>query len=52
LITRGQTWDHTLTAMRQCRDLGFEGVNLDLVYGLPGQTMDTFKRTLESTLEL
>jgi len=52
LITRGQTWDHTLTAMRQCRDLGFEGVNLDLVYGLPGQTMDTFRRTLESTLEL
>jgi oxygen-independent coproporphyrinogen-3 oxidase len=52
LITRGQTWDHTLTAMRQCRELGFEGVNLDLVYGLPGQTMDTFRRTLEATLEL
>lgn len=52
LITRGQTWDHTLAAMRQCRELGFEGVNLDLVYGLPGQTMDTFRRTLESTLEL
>ena len=52
LITRGQTWDHTLIAMRQCRELGFEGVNLDLVYGLPGQTMDTFRRTLESTLEL
>ena len=52
LITRGQTWEHTLTAMSQCRELGFEGVNLDLVYGLPGQTMDTFRRTLESTLEL
>jgi oxygen-independent coproporphyrinogen-3 oxidase len=52
LITRGQTWDHTLTAMRQCRDLGFDGVNLDLVYGLPGQTLETFRRTLESTLEL
>jgi oxygen-independent coproporphyrinogen-3 oxidase len=52
LITRGQTWDHTLTAMKQCRELGFEGVNLDLVYGLPGQTLDTFRRTLEATLEL
>lgn len=52
LITRGQTWDHTLTAMKQCRELGFDGVNLDLVYGLPGQTLDTFRRTLESTLEL
>jgi oxygen-independent coproporphyrinogen-3 oxidase len=27
-------------------------VNLDLVYGLPGQTMETFQRTLEATLEL
>ncbi len=52
LITRGQTWEQTLTAMRQCRELAFEGVNLDLVYGLPGQTVDTFRRTLESTLEL
>ncbi len=52
LITRGQTWDQTLAAVRQARAEGFEGVNLDLVYGLPGQTMDTFRRTLEETLQL
>jgi len=52
LITRGQTWDQTLTTVRQARSLGFTGVNLDLVYGLPGQTMATFRHTLESTLEL
>ena len=52
LITRGQTWDQTLATVHQARDLGFGGVNLDLVYGLPGQTMETFRRTLESTLEL
>ena len=52
LITRGQTWDQTLATVKQARELGFPGVNLDLVYGLPGQTMDTFRRTLESTLEL
>lgn len=52
LITRGQTWDHTLRTVTQARDLGFSGVNLDLVYGLPGQTLDTFRHTLESTLEL
>ncbi len=52
LITRGQTWEQTLTTVRQARDLGFPGVNLDLVYGLPGQTLATFRRTLESTLEL
>jgi oxygen-independent coproporphyrinogen-3 oxidase len=52
LITRGQTWDQTLTTVKQARELGFTGVNLDLVYGLPGQTVATFRRTLESTLEL
>jgi len=52
LITRGQTWEQTLGTVRQARSLGFTGVNLDLVYGLPGQTVATFRRTLESTLEL
>ena len=52
LITRGQTWDQTLAAVKQARVEGFDGVNLDLVYGLPGQTMDTFRRTLEETLQL
>jgi oxygen-independent coproporphyrinogen-3 oxidase len=52
LITRGQTWDQTLATVQQARSLDFQGVNLDLVYGLPGQTMDTFRRTLEGTLEL
>ncbi|HET6330263.1 MAG TPA: oxygen-independent coproporphyrinogen III oxidase [Holophagaceae bacterium] len=52
LITRGQTWDQTLSAVKQARVEGFDGVNLDLVYGLPGQTHDTFRRTLEEVLEL
>jgi oxygen-independent coproporphyrinogen III oxidase len=52
LIGRGQTWGQTLATTRQARSLGFQGVNLDLVYGLPGQTLDTFRRTLEGTLEL
>lgn len=52
LINRGQTWNQTLATVKQARSLGFTGVNLDLVYGLPGQTMDTFRRTLEGTLEL
>ncbi len=52
LINRGQTWAQTLATVKQARELGFSGVNLDLVYGLPGQTLDTFRRTLEGTLEL
>ena len=52
LIGRGQTREQTRVAVRQARGLGFQGVNLDLVYGLPGQTTDTFRRTLEGVLEL
>jgi oxygen-independent coproporphyrinogen-3 oxidase len=33
------------------RDAGFEGINVDLVYGLPGQTVDTLERTMDRVLE-
>lgn len=52
LITRGQTWEQTETALSQSRALGFEGINVDLVYGLPGQTYQTFKKTLERVVGL
>nr|WP_320132233.1 oxygen-independent coproporphyrinogen III oxidase [uncultured Holophaga sp.] len=52
LITRGQTWEQTRSTVLQARELGFQGINLDLVYGLPGQTRETFRRTLEATLDL
>lgn len=31
---------------------GFEGVNIDLIYGLPEQTPDSFARTLDTVVEL
>ncbi|MFZ9186965.1 MAG: radical SAM protein, partial [Holophagaceae bacterium] len=42
LITRGQTPDQTITAIEQAQSLGFKGINIDLVYGLPGQTPSSF----------
>jgi oxygen-independent coproporphyrinogen-3 oxidase len=35
-----------------CRELGFESVNLDVVYGLPNQTELTFGRTLHEIINL
>ncbi|NJP04632.1 MAG: oxygen-independent coproporphyrinogen III oxidase [Chloroflexaceae bacterium] len=35
-----------------CRECGFDSVNVDLVYGLPGQTRVTFERTLHNIIEL
>lgn len=34
------------------RAAGFEGINIDLIYGLPRQTAETFGRTIEQALAL
>lgn len=34
------------------RDAGFEGLNIDLIYGLPRQTAETFARTIEQAVAL
>jgi oxygen-independent coproporphyrinogen-3 oxidase len=40
------------TAVALARDAGFEGINIDLVYGLPLQTPASFRRTLDAALAL
>ena len=39
-------------AVRMVRDAGFDNLNLDLMYGLPGQTQDSWRKTLEAALAL
>ena len=34
------------------REAGFQNINLDLMFGLPGQTMEHWKRTLAKAIEL
>jgi len=34
------------------RDAGFENINIDLMFGLPGQTDEQWKRTLDKTISL
>ena len=34
------------------RNAGFDNLNLDLIYGLPGQTLDDWQNSLENALEL
>ncbi|MCP4573900.1 MAG: oxygen-independent coproporphyrinogen III oxidase [bacterium] len=51
-IGRKQSRDKTLDVYRGCRDAGFAGVNLDLVYGLPGQTRESFTATLDEVIGL
>ena len=37
-------------AFREVREAGFDNVNLDLIYGLPGQSLETWKSTVEQVL--
>src|SRR3989338_236582 len=52
LAGRIQSEEETRHAIVTCRSLGFESVNVDLVYGLPKQTQKTFEKTLQKILEL
>ncbi len=51
-IHRHQTEDQTRRLYEDCRTLGFESINLDLIYGLPRQALDSFDRTLDVVLDL
>jgi oxygen-independent coproporphyrinogen-3 oxidase len=49
-IRRIQPFEQTRDAFAHARALGFDGVNADLIYGLPRQTRDSFSRTLDQVL--
>lgn len=49
-VNRIQSVDETLAIIDACRAHGFRSVNVDLIYGLPRQTLAGFARTLETVL--
>ena len=51
-IGRPQPYSVTREAIRMLREAGVASLNLDLVYGLPHQTPQTFGRTLDQVLSL
>lgn len=52
LINRMQSFEQVKGITEKARELGYESVNFDMVYGLPGQTASSMKETLEKILEL
>ncbi len=46
-VHRVQPVDQTFALTRAAREIGFESVNVDLIYGLPLQTEAGFQRTIE-----
>lgn len=51
-IHRIQPHEMNIEAMDRLRANGFESVNLDLIYGLPKQSPESFHRTLDDVLSL
>ena len=51
-INRVQPESLMREVMKELRSLGFKSINIDLIYGLPYQTPEKFKRTIEKTIEL
>jgi oxygen-independent coproporphyrinogen-3 oxidase len=49
-INREQGVEATLDILRACREYGLRSVNVDLIYGLPRQTLVGFAQTLETVL--
>ena len=51
-IHRVQPYELTRDLIVAARELGFESLNVDLIYGLPHQTAESFRATIDRTLTL
>jgi oxygen-independent coproporphyrinogen-3 oxidase len=51
-IDRIQTEEETRGVLEYARSLGFAGINVDLIYGLPCQTQESWKRTLAQVVAM
>lgn len=51
-IGRIHTWEDFVKSFEAAREAGFDNINADLMFGLPGQTMGSFRTTLERVCAL
>ena len=51
-VNRIQTEAETMEVLQAARDQGFRSISIDLIYGLPHQTVQGFMATLERIIEV
>ncbi len=51
-LGRPHDYEQAVNAVRKIRKAGFKNLSLDLIYGLPGQTLESWQATLNHVLEL
>ena len=52
LLHRRHTAVQAIEAFRRCREAGFQNISIDLMYGLPGETLDTWRADLQQAIDL
>ena len=52
LINRKQSFEEVKEVVDHARSLGYSSINFDLIYGLPGQSVDTIRFTMDQTMHL
>ena len=52
LINRRHSAFQAAEAIENCHKLGFDNISLDLMYGLPGQTIERFAKSIEMAVKL
>jgi oxygen-independent coproporphyrinogen-3 oxidase len=50
MINRFQTPEQVLNITHEARKLGYDSINFDLIYGLPGQTLTGLTHTIEEVI--
>lgn len=51
-VNRVQSEAMIRQVMNEARELGFHSINIDLIYGLPHQTLESFARTIETIIDI
>ena len=51
-IGRTHSNEHVYETIQNAKNVGFKNISIDLMYGLPGQTMEQWQDTLEKALAL
>jgi oxygen-independent coproporphyrinogen III oxidase len=51
-INRLQPYEATRRTFDYCRELGFDSINIDLIYGLPHQTAESFSDTVDKIIDM
>ena len=52
LLHRRHTARQAIEAFQRCREADFQNISIDLMYGLPGETLDTWKENLQQAIAL